>query len=88
MKQLTDEQAQQMIGNSGFRPRSENHPVPPFEAKVLTEEQKAQLRQNALAYVEAKAYEAWLNCLLEPSDVVRRAGYDQLLAQRDTLLSA
>ena len=53
-----------------------------IEPKYLAPEQAANIYRLALAQIEARALEAWINLQLEPASQARQAVYEELLAQR------
>ena len=54
-----------------------------IEPKYLAPEQAANIYRLALAQIEARALEAWINLQLEPASQARQAVYEELLAQRE-----
>jgi hypothetical protein len=56
-----------------------------IELKYLTPEQAGNIYRLALAQIEAKALEAWINLTLDPTSKARRALYEELVAQREVI---
>ena len=60
-------------------------PLQRLKPVYLAPEQAANIYRLAIAQVEAKCLEAWINLTLEPGSAARRAVYEELLAQRELI---